>query len=302
MCTPETGGPCDQGADAQQHRARGSRPRSGRGLLPRPLGAGARPRRRRRAASLFPYRDLDPSRALPRAGARRRHSGELVHVSFDVGTRVDLDAAFEEAVAAGGQVEREPGDAVGPGHEASAAVRDPDGNLVQLLYGAAVTEESHRARIVAPRKLGHVVLNTPQRVVLERFYGRLGLRVSDRTARGMSFLRCNRDHHSLAVCDSERTGIQHIAFDVVDMDNVMTALGALTREGTPCVWGPGRHGPGNNIFTYYADPAGVFVEYYAELEQVEEEVDGPVEPIFWGEEWKGDTWGYAGPPPPNFTK
>ncbi|SUA46383.1 Iron-dependent extradiol dioxygenase [Nocardia africana] len=223
-------------------------------------------------------------------------------MSFDVGTRVDLDAAFEEAVAAGGQVEREPGDAVGPGHEASAAVRDPDGNLVQLLYGAAVTEESHRARIVAPRKLGHVVLNTPQRVVLERFYGRLGLRVSDRTARGMSFLRCNRDHHSLAVCDSERTGIQHIAFDVVDMDNVMTALGALTREGTPCVWGPGRHGPGNNIFTYYADPAGVFVEYYAELEQVEEEVDGPVEPIFWGEEWKGDTWGYAGPPPPNFTK
>lgn len=233
------------------------------------------------------------------AGATR---GEMVHVSFDVATRADLDAAFEQAVAAGGQVEREPGAAVGPGHEASAAVRDPDGNLVQLLYGAAVTEESHRARIVAPRKLGHVVLNTPQRAVLERFYGRLGLRVSDRTARGMSFLRCNRDHHSLAVCDSERTGIQHIAFDVVDMDNVMTALGALTREGTPCAWGPGRHGPGNNIFTYYADPAGVFIEYYAELEQVDEEVDASVEAIFWGEEWKGDIWGYAGPPPPNFTK
>jgi len=233
------------------------------------------------------------------AGATR---GELVHVSFDVATRADLDAAFEQAVAAGGQVEREPGDAVGPGHEASAAVCDPDGNLVQLLYGASVTEESHRARIVAPRKLGHLVLNTPQRAVLERFYGRLGLRVSDRTARGMSFMRCNRDHHTLALCDSERTGIQHIAFDVVDMDSIMTALGALTREGTPCVWGPGRHGPGKNIFTYYADPAGVFIEYYAELEQVEEEVDAPLEAVFWGEEWKGDTWGYAGPPPPNFTK
>lgn len=231
-----------------------------------------------------------------------RNRGELVHVSFDVATLADLDAAVADAVAAGGQVEREPGAAIGPGHEASAAVRDPDGNVVELLYGAQVSEEHHRARIVAPRKLGHVVLNTPQRAVLERFYSVLGLRVSDRTARGMSFLRCNRDHHSLAVVDSERTGVQHIAFDVVEMDNVMTALGTLTREGTSCVWGPGRHGPGRNIFTYYADPAGVFIEYYAELEQVEEEMDGPLEVKFWGEEWKGDTWGYSGPPPANFTK
>ncbi|MCL7366008.1 VOC family protein [Streptomyces ardesiacus] len=233
------------------------------------------------------------------SGAER---GELVHISFDVATRADLDAAVEAAVAAGGQVEREPGEAVGPGHEAGAAFRDPDGNVVWLLHGATFTEESHRARIVAPRKLGHIVLNTPRRAVLERFYASLGLRVSDRTARGMSFMRCNRDHHSLALCDSERTGVQHIAFDVVEMDSVMTALGALTREGTPCVWGPGRHGPGNNIFTYYADPAGVFIEYYAELEQVEEEMEGPLEARFWGPEWKGDTWGYAGPPPANFTK
>lgn len=228
--------------------------------------------------------------------------GELVHVSFDVASRADLDAALAEAVAGGGTVEREPGPAVGPGHEASAAVRDPDGNVVQLLYGARVSEESHRARIVAPRKLGHVVLNTPQRAAMERFYARLGLKVSDRTARGMSFMRCNRDHHSLAVVDSPRTGVQHVAFDVVEMDNVMVALGALTREGTACVWGPGRHGPGHNIFTYYADPAGVFIEYYAELEQVDEELEGPLEEKFWGDEWKGDVWGFAGPPPANFTR
>jgi catechol 2,3-dioxygenase-like lactoylglutathione lyase family enzyme len=228
--------------------------------------------------------------------------GEMVHVSFDVASRSDLDSVVEQALAAGGTLEREPGDALGPGHEASAAVRDPDGNLIQLLYGATVTEEGHRARIVAPRKLGHVVLNTPQRDAMERFYAQVGLRVSDRTARGMSFLRCNRDHHSLALCDSERTGIQHIAFDVVEMDNVMTALGALTREGIECVWGPGRHGPGHNIFTYYADPAGVFVEYYAELEQVDEEIGDTLEARFWGEEWQGDTWGYAGAPPKNFTK
>lgn len=228
--------------------------------------------------------------------------GELAHVAFDVATRSDLDAVFAAAIAQGGDVVSEPGEPLGPGHEASAVVRDPDGNLVQLLHGSRIAQSDHRARIVAPRKLGHAVLNTPQRAVLERFYAGIGLRVTDRTARGMSFLRCNRDHHSLALVDSERTGIQHIAYDVVNLDNVMTALGALTREGTPCVWGPGRHGPGHNIFTYYADPSGVFIEYYADLEQVDDDMDEAIEARFWGEDWKGDTWGYAGPPPSNFTK
>lgn len=257
--------------------------------------------------------DGDAERRYLRAQTSSHHSvsieqgdptaerGELLHVAFDVESRADLDLAVEAVVSVGGVIEREPGDAVRPGHKASAAVRDPDGNIVELLYGADFTEESHRARIVAPRKLGHVVLNTPQRDVMERFYATLGLRVSDRTAKGMSFMRCNRDHHSLAVVDSQRTGVQHVAFDVVEMDNVMVALGALTKEGTSCVWGPGRHGPGHNIFTYYADPAGVFIEYYAELEQVEEELDGPLEEKFWGEEWRGDVWGTAGVPPANFT-
>lgn len=258
--------------------------------------------------------DGDAERRYLRAQTSSHHSisieqgdpsaerGEMLHVSFDVESRADLDRAVEAALAAGGAVAREPGDPVRPGHLASAAVLDPDGNAVELLYGADVTEETHRARIVAPRKLGHVVLNTPQRAEMESFYAALGLRVSDRTARGMSFLRCNRDHHSLAVVDSPRTGVQHVAFDVVEMDNVMVALGALTKEGTACVWGPGRHGPGHNIFTYYEDPSGVFIEYYAELEQVEEEMDGPLEEKFWGEEWKGDVWGTAGAPPANFTR
>lgn len=228
--------------------------------------------------------------------------GVMTQMSFDVTSRSDLDAAVAGVAELGGSVEREPGEPLGPGHEASAALRDPDGNLIELLVGSRKTEESHRARIVAPRKLGHVVLNTPNRGPMEHFYHALGLQVSDRTARGMSFLRCNRDHHTLALVDSERTGVQHVAFDVVDMDNVMVALGALGREGTACVWGPGRHGPGRNVFTYYADPAGVFIEYYAEMEQVDDELDGPLEEKFWGPEWKGDVWGLAGPPPANFTR
>jgi hypothetical protein len=32
-------------------------------------------------------------------------------------------------------------------------------------------------------------------------------------------------------------------------------------------WGPGRHGPGNNLFLFFDDPAGNHVELSAEMER-----------------------------------
>jgi catechol-2,3-dioxygenase len=136
---------------------------------------------------------------------------------------------------------------------------------------------------------------------MERFYRQLGFRVSDRTARGMTFLRCNQDHHTLALTQSTGTGVQHVAYDVVDLDSVMRALGWFTSNDLACIWGPGRHGPGNNIFTYYTDPAGLIVEYYAELQQIGHPEDD-IEERYWGPEWSGDLWGLAGPPPPEFRR
>ena len=37
-------------------------------------------------------------------------------------------------------------------------------------------------------------------------------------------------------------------------------------------------------------------------ETLDEELEGPLEAKFWGDEWKGDVWGFAGPPPANFTR
>ena len=225
----------------------------------------------------------------------------LHHLAFEVHERADLDRAVEAALAAGRTVERVPGDAVEPGHRASAAIHDPDGNLVELLWAPDAVTDTYQAPLVAPRKVGHVVLNSPQPEAMEDFYGRhLGFRVSDRTARGMTFLRCNRDHHTLAFMKSGRTGVQHVAYDVDILDNVMRGLAHFTQNGIPCVWGPGRHGPGSNIFTYYTDPAGTIIEYYAELEQVDDLDGEPIEERFWGPEHGGDVWGLAGPPPEIF--
>jgi len=32
-------------------------------------------------------------------------------------------------------------------------------------------------------------------------------------------------------------------------------------------WGPGRHGPGNNLFVFFDDPAGNHIELSAEMEK-----------------------------------
>jgi hypothetical protein len=34
------------------------------------------------------------------------------------------------------------------------------------------------------------------------------------------------------------------------------------------MWGPGRHGPGNNLFAFIEDPDGNWIEVSAELEVV----------------------------------
>ncbi len=35
----------------------------------------------------------------------------------------------------------------------------------------------------------------------------------------------------------------------------------------PLIWGPGRHGPGNNLFVMFDDPEGNHVELSAEMER-----------------------------------
>lgn len=182
--------------------------------------------------------------------------------------------------------------------ETTATFRDPDGNLIELVaWHGEDRRPAGDGPDFGPRKLGHVVLWTPHIDAMESFYAVLGLRVTDRTAMGMSFLRCGADHHSLAlVKHAEKTGLQHAAFDVGTIDAVMREKGRLTAAGHECLWGPGRHGPGNNVFSYYRDPAGNIVEFYGDLQQFPE--DEPFgEPVYWGPEHKGDIWGVAGPAP-----
>jgi catechol 2,3-dioxygenase-like lactoylglutathione lyase family enzyme len=246
----------------------------------------------------FRSREADHAELLLRQGDAAR----LDHVAFSVASEDALRALVDALESHGHTIDEAPRPGRRAGEALVAAFPDLDGNRIELVVptGTEVPEATFEGDAAGPLKLGHVVLWTPRQDAQEAFYALLGLRVTDRTHIGMSFLRCNRDHHTLATVksDSGRTGIQHIAFDVGSLDTVMREAARMRDDGNPCIWGVGRHGPGNNIFSYYQDPAGNVVEYYGDMEQVE--AGGAVEERYWGPEHKGDIWGMSGPPPAPF--
>lgn len=212
----------------------------------------------------------------------------------------DPAAVLGAAARAGARILQQPSRSSSYPGETAAAFADLDGNRIELVTVQGEKRSAAHELGFGPRKLGHVVLWTPRIEAMEKFYAAIGLRVTDRTAIGMSFLRCNADHHSLALArHGEKTGLQHVAFDVGTIDAVMREKGRLTAAGVQCLWGVGRHGPGNNVFSYYRDPAGTIIEFYGELQQFTDELPEG-EPVYWGPEHRGDIWGVAGPAPLEF--
>jgi hypothetical protein len=85
----------------------------------------------------------------------------------------------------------------------------------------------------------------------------------------MGFYRCNANHHSLAIADGEVATLNHVAFEVGSIDDMMRGAGRVLKDGRARVMmGPGRHSAGDNTFYYFFDPQGNVSEYTAEVEQV----------------------------------
>jgi catechol 2,3-dioxygenase-like lactoylglutathione lyase family enzyme len=155
-----------------------------------------------------------------------------------------------------------------PGAPSGFFVAGPEGQVFRFVAdrepGAA------RARPGTPVQLTHVVLNSLDREACARFtVDALGFAVSDRT-RHMTFVRCNRKHHALAFAQADAASLNHVAFEMADLDAVMRGVGRLRDLGLSPAWGPGRHGPGNNVFAYFIAPFGAVVEYTAEVQEVDD--------------------------------
>jgi catechol 2,3-dioxygenase-like lactoylglutathione lyase family enzyme len=123
---------------------------------------------------------------------------------------------------------------------------------------------------IRPRKLGHVVIGTPDAEASLRFFvDGVGFKVSDQVREVAAFIRCSTDHHNLLLQPSPVPFLHHTSWQVEDVDEV--GRGAMTMlEGHPerHVWGLGRHFIGSNFFWYLRDPAGNFSEYYSDMDSI----------------------------------
>jgi 2,3-dihydroxy-p-cumate/2,3-dihydroxybenzoate 3,4-dioxygenase len=185
-----------------------------------------------------------------------------------------------------------------PGEGAGFVVQGPEAQAYRFVAETSAPQPMSAQSLSdcapdAPIQIAHAVMNAVDVAACERFVvDVLGFKVSDRT-RMMTFVRCNSKHHCCAYAHAEFSSLNHIAFEMQDIDAVMRGIGRMRDAGFDSIWGPGRHGPGNNVFGYFISPFGSVIEYTAEVSEVDDSyrVGSP-------EDWKWppgriDHWGLS---------
>ncbi len=192
-------------------------------------------------------------------------------IGFLAASPADVDALYAQALEHGAKAISPPAPARSPGGGYAARFFDLDGHAVEVIAGAAprAARQLQPAEAI-PTGLSHVVLHSPDVPRLAKFYeDALGFRLSDWIAQFMVFMRCNPAHHRIAIMRGP-AALNHTAFSINTVDDLMRGLARLTEAGVKLFWGPGRHTAGNNTFSYYRTPNGNAVEYTSDLEDIDE--------------------------------
>jgi len=234
---------------------------------------------------------------------RRADEPGLLRADFAAADRAAVDALYEQVARSGGRPLGAPALLDEPGDGYGFSFVDPEGRTI------AVTADVQRHRDATPienrpNKMSHLVLNATDTDATVAFYRTaLGFRLRDETAR-MLFLGCNADHHSVAVTRMGNTSLNHVAFEVPDLNSLMRGTARVRRAGTDLEWGIGRHGPGSNIFAYFVDPNELAIEYTTNIDQVDDATYRPGTPADWKPPIPGnpDYWGFAAPPSERFER
>lgn len=210
-----------------------------------------------------------------------------------IGSRPEIEATYERVRKAGLKHGPWIDEFDEPGRGAGFCVSGPEGEPYRFVAEREAPPPALAGDSVRPIQVAHVVFNTRDREAATRMLvDTFGFKLSDRT-RVMNFLRCDDLHHVVAYADSKQASLNHIAFEMRDTDAVMRGMGRLKDAGYPSVWGPGRHGPGNNTFSYFVAPFGACIEYTAEVQRVDDSYKTGT-PESW--QWppgRTDHWGIA---------
>lgn len=224
--------------------------------------------------NLTPVTEIDGVHYLRGTGAfhhiltvRKAPHTALIRITFDAADRATVDALHAQVKAHGLGTIDPPRALKQPHGEYGFGYQDPEGRNIAVVCG--IKDHANTAdRTDYPRKLSHINLNNSDpEATFAAFRDGLGFRETD-TTRKMRFLSCGHDHHSVVLGFGGGATLNHIAFEMPDLDSIMRGAGRMRDDGRPIEWGPGRHGPGNNVFCYFLGPENAPIEYTGEMQQI----------------------------------
>ena len=247
-----------------------------------------------READAVYFRGTD---AEPPCYVLTRGNGDVTAIAFEADSEADLEAvATIPGASAVESLEEPAGGKV-------VRLTDPQGMRVEIVHGrealpALEPAPSHAFNMNGEReregvlpavsrgpshvkRIGHLVLESGDPGTVYAWYNQhLGLRTSDavRIPDGtpqMIFSRLDRgeeyvDHHVVGFqfALDEGTRVQHIAFEVGNIDDLMSGHEYLKHKKRKHVWGIGRHLLGGQIFDYWRSPFGVIHEHWTDTDLV----------------------------------
>jgi catechol 2,3-dioxygenase-like lactoylglutathione lyase family enzyme len=226
-----------------------------------------------------------------RAGAEKHF--EIL--AFGVRTESDVDTLAERLLSNGVRFDSRPHRLQTPGAGYGFRFFDCDGRLIEI--SAAVGER--KARVLEPgesipARLSHVVINSDNILATKKFYeDNLGFKLTDWLSDFMCFMRVGPAHHIIAITQGPHVSLNHVSFEMRGLDEYMRGTGRMVRNGMTPLWGPGRHGPGNNTFSYFSDPNGNVCEYTTDLQVIRDE-ENWVPRCFETTPEASDLWGTGG--------
>lgn len=185
-----------------------------------------------------------------------------------------------------------------PGGGQRVRLRDPNGIGLEVVHGIErlaplplpaprrLNTGACRGRVGEPqqvvkgpahvKRLGHFVLLVNDFRETEAFYHeRFGFRNSDEVYLGersqvlAAFMRLDRgedyvDHHAFLAVGAGRVELNHVSFEVHDLDDLMAGHEHLRAGGYAHHWGVGRHVVGSQIYDYWRDPFGHVLEHWTD--------------------------------------
>jgi catechol 2,3-dioxygenase-like lactoylglutathione lyase family enzyme len=223
-----------------------------------------------------------------------KNGASVRKIVFDVADRAAL-AALHDSVKSRSRVVEEPHQLEAPGGGFGFGFSDTEGRN----YGAVCEVADHvdyGDQPDHPRKIAHVNINSADAPKTAEFLtAGLGFKLIDASG-PLSFFHCgNADHNSMVLAAGTHPTLNHIAFEMPDLDSVMRGAGRMRDAGYPIEWGVGRHGAGNNVFAYFAGPHELPLEYTADVLQVDEAYT-PHGPEYWRfPPGRMDQWGVTPP-------